>query len=260
MCLPSLPVFTSLLRITLHLFSLIKDFLSNRKQSVVLNGKCSSWMDVQARVPQDSILGPLLFLIYINGLPDNLVSKLFADDTSLFSTVTDANVTANQINNELHNISTLADQWKMNFNPNTSKQVKVTTHPQLVFNNNPVHETATQKHLGMFLGFKLNFREHFENMLSKVNKAIRLLRKLQNTLSRTSVLAICKSFISPHLDYCDITYDQAYNVSFQQKVESIQYNTAVAITGAIRGTSKEKLFEELGLESLQHRRWYRKIC
>ena len=112
----------------------------------------------------------------------------------------------------------------------------------------------------MFLGFKLNFHEHFENMLSKVNKAIRLLRKLQNTLSRTSVLAICKSFISPHLDYCDITYDQAYNVSFQQKVESIQYNTAVAITGAIRGTSKEKLFEELGLESLQHRRWYRKIC
>ena len=55
-------------------------------------------------------------------------------------------------------------------------------------------------------------------------------------------------------------YDQAYNVSFQQKVESIQYNAAVAITGAIRGTSKEKLFEELGLESLQHSRWYRKLC
>ena len=49
-------------------------------------------------------------------------------------------------------------------------------------------------------------------------------------------------------------------MSFQQKVESIQYNAAVAITGAIRGTSKEKIFEELGLESLQHRRWYRKLC
>ena len=55
-------------------------------------------------------------------------------------------------------------------------------------------------------------------------------------------------------------YDQAHNVSFQQKVESIPYNAAVAFTRAIRGTSKEKLFEELRLESLQHRRWYRKLC
>ena len=115
-------------------------------------------MDVQARVPQGSILGPFLVLIYINDLPDNLVSnpKLFADNISLFSTVSDPNVTANQINNDLHNISTWAYQWKMNFNPDNSKQVqevlfsskvKVTDHPQLVFNNNLVHGTSTQKGL-----------------------------------------------------------------------------------------------------------------
>ena len=72
----------------------------------------------------------------------------------------------------------------MNFNHDTSKEaqevifsckVKVTTHPQLDFSNNPVHETATQKHLGMFLDFKLNFQEHFQNMLNKVNRTIRLL-------------------------------------------------------------------------------------
>ena len=82
-------------------------------------------MDVQARVPQGSILGPFLVLIYINDLPDNLVSnpKLFADNISLFSTVSDPNVTANQINNDLHNISPWAYQWKMNFNPDNSKQV-----------------------------------------------------------------------------------------------------------------------------------------
>ena len=83
------------------------------------------------------------FLNYINDLLDNLVSnpKLFAEDTLLFSTVTDPNVTANQINNDLHNISTWAYQWKIHFNPDTSKQaqkvifsrkVKVTAHPQLV--------------------------------------------------------------------------------------------------------------------------------
>ena len=234
---------------------LIKDFLSNRKQRVVLNGHCSSWIDVQAGVPQGSILGLSLSLIYIHDLPDNLVSnpKLFADD-KLFSTVTDPNVAANKINNDLHNISTWAYQWKMNFNSDTSKQahevlfsrkVKVTAHPQLVFNNNPAHETTTEEHLGIFLDFKLNFQEHFEDMLNKINKTIGLLRKLQNTLPRSSLLAIYKSFIRPHLDYGDIIYDQAYNVSFQQKIESIQYNAAVAITGAIRGTSKEKLFEEL---------------
>ena len=125
-------------------------------------------MDVQAGVPKGSILGSLLFLIYINDLTDNLVSnpKLLADDASLFSIVTDPNVTANQINNDLHNISTWTYQCKMNFNPDTSKQaqevlfsrkVEVTAHRQLVFNNNPVHGTASQKHLEMFLDFKLNF-------------------------------------------------------------------------------------------------------
>ena len=143
---------------------LIKDFLSDRKQHVVLNGQFSFWMDVQAGILVRSILGHLLFLIYINDLLDNLTSnpKLFADDT-----LTDPNVTANQINNDLHNINTQAYQWKMSFNNDTSKQAqevilshkfKVTVHPQLVFNNNPAHETSTQKHLGIFLDFKLNFQ------------------------------------------------------------------------------------------------------
>ena len=128
-----------------------------------------------------------LFKIYNNDLPDNLISnpKLLAGDTSLFSTVTDSNVTANQINNDLHITGAWAHQWKINFNPDTSKQaqevifgrkVKVTVHPQLVFNINRVRETATQKHPRMFLDFKLNFREHFENVLNKVNKTIELLQ------------------------------------------------------------------------------------
>ena len=106
---------------------------------------------------------------------------MLADDTPLFSTVTDPNATANQINNDLHDINTWVHQWKMNFNPDTSTQsqkvifsrkIKITTHPQLL----NLFSTIIQY---MFLDFKLNFQEQFENMLIKVNKTIVLLRKLR---------------------------------------------------------------------------------
>ena len=95
---------------------------------------------------------------------------------------------------------------------------------------------------------------------TKINKTIGLLRKLQNLLPRTALIKIYKAFVRPHLDYGDILYDQAFNLSFQQKLESIQYRVCLAITGAIRGTSREKICQELGLESLQSRRWYRKLA
>ena len=73
-------------------------------------------------------------------------------------------------------------------------------------------------------------------------------------------MTLYKSFIRPHLDNEDIIYDQPFNKAFRNKIESIQCNACFAITGGIRGTSKEKLYQELDLESLQHRRWYRKLC
>ena len=92
-------------------------------------------------------------------------------------------------------------------------------------------------------------------MSNKLSKTIGLLRKLQNTLLRPALLTIYKYFIRPQLDYGDIIYDQTYNLSFHQKLESIQSNAALALTGAITGSSREKLYQELGLESLQLRGW-----
>ena len=112
----------------------------------------------------------------------------------------------------------------------------------------------------MILDAKLNFQEHIKNILTKVNKTIGLLRKLQNILPRGSLITIFKSFVSPHLDYSDVIYDQSFNNTFHQKMESVQYNAALAVTGAIRGSSREKLYQELGLESLHQWRWYRKLC
>ena len=92
----------------------------------MLNGQCSSWVDIQAGLPLGSIFGPLLFLIYVNDLPNGLKSKckLFADDTSLFSVVHDISTSANEINNELMLISNWAFQWKMSYNPDSSKQAE----------------------------------------------------------------------------------------------------------------------------------------
>ena len=87
-----------------------------------------------------------------------------------------------------------------------------------------------------------------------------LLRKFQQILPRSTLLTIYKTFIRSWLDYVDIIYDQAYNSAFHDKLESIQYNACLAITGTIRGTSTEKIYQELGLKSLKSRRWFRKIC
>ena len=93
---------------------------------------------------------------------------------------------------------------------------------------------------------------NYKTVLSKTNRTIGLLRKLQNLLPRKALIPICKAFVRAHLD-------QAFNASFHEKLESIQCNACLALTGAIRGTSKEKLSQELGLESLQLCRWYRKL-
>ena len=79
-------------------------------------------------------------------------------------------------------------------------------------------------------------------------------------MPRLSLLTIYKTFKRSRLDYADIIYDQAYNSTFHDKLESSQFNAGLAITGAIRGTSSEKIYQELGLESLKSRRWFRKTC
>ena len=141
-----------------------------------------------------------------------------------------------------------------------SRKSKRSNHHPLVFNNNNVSQTYSQKHLGVILDFKLTFEEHLNNVLAKVNKAVGLLRKLRNILPRTTLITIHKAFIGPHLDFGDVLYDQAFHTSFKEKLESFQYNTRLALTGAIRGTSKDKIYQELELEFLWDRRWCRKLC
>ena len=87
-----------------------------------------------------------------------------------------------------------------------------------------------------------------------------MIKKLSNTLQRVALLTIYKSFVREHLDYGDIIYDKPQNKSFCNKLESVQYNAALGITGAIWGTSKIKVYKVLSLEFLESRRWFRRLC
>ena len=107
-----------------------------------------------------------------------------------------------------------------------------------MFNNSSVSWSSSQKHVGVILDTKLIFDEHLKMVSSKISKTLGHLRKLQNLLPRSALVTIYKAFVRLHLDYGDILYDQAYNMSFHQKLESSQYNACMPITGAIRGTSK----------------------
>ena len=102
----------------------MENYLGSRKQRVILDCQCSSWKIIPSGVPQGSVLGPLLFLIYINDLPNGLISiyKIFADDTSIFSKVFDKDKSQRDLNNDLSIISTWVFQWKMQFNPDPNQQ------------------------------------------------------------------------------------------------------------------------------------------
>ena len=121
----------------------------------------------------------------------------------------------------------------MSFNPEHSKQaqefiykckLQIKDYHTLYFNDSSVKETCKQKHLGMILDFRLDFQEHWKSLLKKVNKTVAHLRKFQNIFPRLALLTIYKCFDKTHLDYGDIIYDQAFNNSFLQKIESLQYN------------------------------------
>ena len=140
-----------------NLHELLKDYLSYRKLRVLLNGKNSEWADMLAGVPQGSVLGPPLFLVYINDLVESVgyESKLFADDTSLYSVVYGESKTAEEVNRDLETVLIWVWQWKMKFNTEKTeeiiffvKEVKP-LHSPLSFGNDHVARMSEHMHLGM---------------------------------------------------------------------------------------------------------------
>ena len=157
----------------------------------------------------------------------------------------------------------------MLFNPNPKKPTQEVffsrkkqsqNHPTISLNNIHVERESYQRHLGIILDEQLNFKQHVDNVILKVDKGISVIKKLRHSLPRKSLITVYEAFLRPLIDYGNIIYDQPQNEYFCEKFESVQYKAAQAIIGAMQGTSREKIYKELGLESLKNRRWYKRLC
>ena len=196
----------------------------------------------------------------------------------LFSIVNNPLISASELNHDLNIINQWAYQWKMEFNPDPSKQAtevlfsckqKSPIHPPLFFNGTLVPKVNEQKHLGLSLDSKLSFERHVNEKIIKAKRGIGIIKYLSNYLPLKTLDQMYKAIVRSHLDYCDIIYhipasNSQINLdttlsSLMEKVEKIQYQAVIAITGTWQGSNRAKLYEELGWESLSDRRWCRRI-
>ena len=177
----------------------------------------SDLSSIESGVPQGSILGPLLFLIYINDLEKNIKSNInfFADDTMLFSIAKDPHIPANDLNHDLDIISKWAHQWKLEFNPDHLKQAaevifscKKTPpiHPQIFFNGTAVVKVKEHKHLGLLLESNLSFTKHVTDKIKKAKQNLGIIKHLSRYLPFKTLDQVYKALVRPHLDYCDVIY------------------------------------------------------
>ena len=193
--------------------------------------------------------------------------RLFADDSSLFLRVRDIQVSQNALMNDLDTITLWAHQWKMEFNPDITKQAievvfsqkyKKPLHPPLTFNGIPVKREVQTKHLGVILDEKLTFRKHISEKIIKANKGIGMLKFLSKYTTRRVLDILYKLYVRPHLDYGDILYhDQAKDT--MALLESVQYNAGLIVANCWKGTNRDRLYNELGWESLSNRRHFRRL-
>ena len=245
----------------------LTNYLTDRKQRVVIPGGTSDWEFIKAGVPQGSILGPLLFLLYINDIVTDIHSsvRLFADDTSLYIIVDDPTDAAEQLNIDLETINRWAETWLVKFNPSKSESLLVSrkinrnVHPPLIMNRVHINEVQLHKHLGIFLSNDGTWHEHINYITSKAWQKIYVMRKLKFLLDRESLNRIYISFIRPTLEYADIVWNNCTQYEINQ-IEKVQQEAARIVTGATRLISIELLYKETGWEPLHKRRYKHNLC
>ena len=180
----------------------MENYFDNRKQRVILDGQCSSWKIIFSDVPQGSVLGPLLFLIYINNLANSLnsICKIFADDKSIFSKAFDKDKSQRDLNNNLSIINEWGFQWKMQFTPDSNKQANedyyffrksnTDDYIPIKLNDSPVQMYESQKHFGIILDKHLNFYNISRGKVIFVTNSLALLNIYLFTFVRLHLMII----------------------------------------------------------------------
>ncbi|KAK3099985.1 hypothetical protein FSP39_012969 [Pinctada imbricata] len=247
---------------SLHYF--LTDYLSNREQAVFVNNHHSSFRLTNAGVPQGSVLGPFLFLIFINDIAENLLSlaRLFADDTSLLYSSKRLNDIERVLNDDLNKIHLWANKWMVTFNPNKTEVLLISNRPthdlDLHFGDTRLQPSSFHKHLGVTLSSDGKWSLHIDNICNSALKQINVLKKLKFVLSRNSLNRIYTTFILPLLEYACELWDGC-SLSDCEKLEKIQYQAARIVTGLPLFASIDSLFLETGWDSLKNRREKRKL-
>ena len=240
------------------------DYLSNRIQLVTIKGDQSDYLRIPAGVPQGSVLGPLLFLIYINDITNDVQSnvKLFADDTSMSLSDNDAVVRTDIMNSDLQKINSWAEKWKVKFSEEKTELLNFVrgnnTLLPLTFGDTALHSKENHKHLGLILQNNFKWDKHIDSLINKVTMLLSCMKSYKYRLNRKALEIMYKSFILPIFDYADVIWDNCSEQS-SNSLENLHLEAIRIIIGAVRGTSHQKLYQESGFCSLKERRRRHKI-
>ena len=194
-------------------------YLTNRKQQVSVNNTKSDFKQISYGVPQGSILGPLLFLLFINDLPlytDNVTTDLYADDTTLYDIQDSLEQIENNLQIAINNLHIWCQNNGMILNSAKTKVMLVTTNQKrqrlnndnldLNFNNEPLTMITNEKILGVYVDNNLTWSEHIKRLTKKIASRIWLLSKIKKFLNQTHRVLFYKSYIQPHIDFCNIVW------------------------------------------------------
>ena len=246
--------------VPVSLYDWLASYLSGRNQKVVIGGEESSILNTNAGVPQGSILGPLLFLIFINDIVKVVTNPifLFADDASLLKLFNNINEAIASINQDLQHLSQWAHIWRVTFNALKTVFMIISMrlghpNPVLLLNGVPIQQVQQECYLGMVLTSNMSWKNHILKQTAKASKKIGILYNMKNKLSRSAKSKYYISFIRPILEYGSAVFDNC--TAFDSNtLERAQRRAARLCTGAFKRSSSKLLLDDLGWDTLSNRR------
>ena len=250
--------------VSYQLISWVDDFLSNRTQKVVIDGEDSSEAPVTSGVPQGSVIGPAMFLFYINDLPDNLKSpiRLFADDTIAYNSAFNHST----IQDDLTKLELWEQQWDMEFHPSKCQHIvfsrkRQPTDESLYLHGTEIPKTDNIKYLGVTLDPKLNWNKHIDNVTAKGDSTLGFIRRNILTTSENVRNTAYKQLVRPVLEYASASWDSVSDTA-AGRLEAVQRRAARLVCGirrTDRKTSTTSLLQKLNLQPLSDRRSDRRL-